>query len=81
MSTVDGLQEGLLRLTSAALHLGGKGDRQMAWLQMLLLVVIAIAVSGCELAGGIFKAGAWVGALAVVLIIAVIGFIAAKIAS
>ena len=42
----------------------------MAWVQLLLLVLVAIALPGCEVVGGIFKAGAWVGALAVILVIA-----------
>ena len=52
----------------------------MVWLQLLLLVVVAIALPGCAVVGGIFKAGAWVGALAVILVIAIVGIIAAKIA-
>jgi hypothetical protein len=52
----------------------------MTWLQVLLLVVLAVTLPGCALAGGIFKAGAWVGALAVILVIGIIAVIAAKIA-
>lgn len=52
----------------------------MAWVQLLLLVLVAIALPGCEIAGGIFKAGAWVGALAVIFVIGIVAFIAAKIA-
>jgi hypothetical protein len=51
----------------------------MAWVQLLLLLLVTIALPGCEVVGGIFKAGAWVGALAVVLIIAIVGILAAKI--
>jgi len=51
----------------------------MVWLQMMLLMLVAVTASGCELAGGIFKAGAWVGAVAVIMIIAIVGVIAAKI--
>jgi hypothetical protein len=51
----------------------------MAWVQLLLLVLVAITLPGCEVVGGIFKAGAWVGALAVILIIAIVGILAAKI--
>jgi hypothetical protein len=51
----------------------------MAWVQLLLLVLVAIALPGCEVVGGIFKAGAWVGAVAVILIIAIVGILAAKI--
>jgi hypothetical protein len=50
----------------------------MAWMQVLLLILVAIGLSGCEVVGGIFKAGVWVGALAVILVIAIIGFIAVK---
>jgi len=52
----------------------------MVWVQLLLLVLVAIALPGCAIAGGIFKAGAWVGALAVILVIGIVVFIAAKIA-
>ena len=53
------------------------------WLVRVLLVVLLVAASmtlgGCAVIGDIFKAGVWVGALCIVLIIAVVGFIAAKI--
>src|SRR5262245_6875276 len=51
----------------------------MAWVQLLLLVLVTIALPGCEVVGGIFKAGAWAGALAVILVIAIVGILAAKI--
>ena len=51
----------------------------MAWLQLLLLAVLSTTVAACELAGDIFEAGAWIGAIVVVLIIAIIGFVVAKI--
>ncbi len=51
----------------------------MTWLKLLLLVLVVIALPGCAVAGGIFKAGAWVGALAVILVIAIVGVLAAKI--
>jgi len=51
----------------------------MVWLQLVLLVLVAVTASGCELAQGIFKAGAWVGALAVILVIGIVAFVAAKI--
>ena len=34
-----------------------------------LLVVSALALSGCELVEGIFKAGVWVGVIIVVVIV------------
>jgi hypothetical protein len=36
--------------------------------QVFLVLVLALAVSGCELAGGIFKAGFWTGIILVALI-------------
>jgi hypothetical protein len=53
----------------------------MAWLQLALLVLMTITMAGCELAEGIFKAGAWVGALGVILVLGIIGFVVAKIRS
>jgi uncharacterized membrane protein YkvI len=53
------------------------------WLIRALMVVLLVAAStslaGCEAIGDIFKAGVWVGALFIVFIIAIVGFIAAKI--
>ena len=51
----------------------------MAWLQLLLLVLVSTTFAACELAGDIFEAGAWVGAIIVVLIIVMVGFLVAKI--
>jgi hypothetical protein len=51
----------------------------MAWLQLLLLVLVVTTLPGCAVVGGIFKAGAWVGALAVILVIAIVGIIVAKV--
>jgi len=50
----------------------------MRWL-MFLLALVVIAAPGCGLAEGIFKAGAWVGALAVLVVIGLVAFIAMKI--
>jgi hypothetical protein len=41
----------------------------------LFLLVLLTVFSGCEVIGGIFKAGVWVGILAVVGIIALILFL------
>jgi uncharacterized membrane protein YkvI len=51
----------------------------MAWLQLVLLALLSLTVAGCELAGDIFEAGAWVGAIVVVLVIAILGVVVAKI--
>jgi hypothetical protein len=49
------------------------------YLMLTLLVLASMTFSGCELIGDIFKAGVWVGVLMVVMVLAVIGFIAAKV--
>ena len=46
---------------------------------ILLLVLVSLTSSGCEVIGDIFKAGVWVGVLMVVIVLALVGFIAAKI--
>jgi len=51
----------------------------MTWVHVLLLVLVALALPGCAVVGGIFKAGAWVGALAVILVIVIVGVLAVKI--
>ena len=51
----------------------------MAWLQLLVLVLVSVTVAGCELAGNIFQAGMWAGAIIIIAAIAIAGFIAAKI--
>lgn len=42
--------------------------------RLLLVVLLAIAVAGCEVVGGIFKAGVWVGIILAALV--VIGVVA-----
>jgi hypothetical protein len=44
----------------------------MKKLNVLLLVMTVVAMSGCSVIGGIFKAGAVVGIIAVVIVIAII---------
>ena len=48
-------------------------------LMLVVLVAAAMTLSGCEAIGGIFKAGMWVGVLGVVVVIAIVGFIASAI--
>ncbi|MGN6163098.1 MAG: phosphatidate cytidylyltransferase [Flavisolibacter sp.] len=45
------------------------------WLSMMALVTM---VSSCEVIGGIFKAGVWVGIIVVVLIIGLILWLVGK---
>ena len=51
----------------------------LAAFQILLIVLVALSSSGCEAVEAIFKAGVWVGIIAVVLIIGLVGFIATKL--
>jgi hypothetical protein len=37
--------------------------------RIALLVFLGISAAGCEVIGGIFKAGVWVGAIGVILIV------------
>lgn len=47
----------------------------MKKLNLLLLFISMIAMSGCAVVGGIFKAGAVVGIIAVIILIAIIFWI------
>jgi hypothetical protein len=49
------------------------------WFAMVLIAVVSLALAGCEAIGAVFKTGVWAGAIMIVLILAVVGFIAAKI--
>lgn len=51
----------------------------MNWLVLALVLLSTVTFAGCEVVEGIFKAGFWVGAIAVVLILAVVGFAAMKL--
>jgi uncharacterized membrane protein YkvI len=43
-----------------------------SWFLVVLLLVSTVSLTGCEVIGDIFKAGVWVGALLVILVIGVI---------
>lgn len=45
---------------------------------LLLLVFLAVSGAGCEVIGGIFKAGVWVGALGVIFVLVIVGFVVMK---
>ena len=53
----------------------------MTWLRLLLVLVATISLAGCEVVGDIFQAGMAVGVIMVVGVIALIGFLIAKIRS
>ena len=46
---------------------------------IVLLVLMSVTFAGCQIVGDIFKAGVWVGVLAVVVVIALVGFLVAKV--
>jgi hypothetical protein len=46
--------------------------------RLLLLVLLALVASGCSVIGGVFKAGIWLGAIVVILIVVTIMFIVGK---
>ena len=48
-------------------------------MRVIFIVVLAMSVAACEVIGGIFKAGVWVGAIAVVLVVVVVVFVVAKV--
>ncbi len=48
---------------------------------MPVILMTIILISGCEVIGGIFKAGVWVGTLGIIFILAIIIFIVAKVFS
>lgn len=47
-------------------------------LRVMLIVLLGVTLSGCEVVGGIFKAGIWVGAIGVILIVFLVAFAAMK---
>lgn len=42
--------------------------------RLVALVLLGMSAAGCEVVGGIFKAGVWVGAVAVIAVVLVIVF-------
>lgn len=53
----------------------------MTWLRLLLVLIAALPLAACEVVGDIFQAGMAVGVILVVAVIAMIGFLIAKIRS
>lgn len=45
---------------------------------LLLLVLLSLSGAGCEVIGGVFKAGIWVGGLGVVVVLVIVGFVVMK---
>ena len=57
----------------------GLGSNAMTWVRLLLLLVVALPLAGCEAIGDIFQAGMAVGVIMILAVIGVIAFIVAKI--
>jgi hypothetical protein len=55
------------------------GRSLMRWLLLTFIVLSSLMFGGCEIVGGIFKAGVWVGVIAVVLVLVLVGFLATKL--
>jgi len=47
----------------------------------LVVCLSTLMLSGCELAGDIFQAGVWVGVLGIVVVVAIVAFLASKLRS
>ena len=46
--------------------------------RLFLIVLLAMTVAGCEVVGGIFKAGMWVGIIMAVLVVALVMWVFGK---
>jgi len=47
---------------------------------LVALITVALSLSACSVIGGIFKAGVWVGVVAVVLVLALVIWALSRIA-
>ena len=47
--------------------------------RIAVLVFLGVTLAGCEVVGGIFKAGFWVGAIAVVAVVLLLVFVVFKV--
>ena len=50
-------------------------------MRLMLVVLAAMSAAGCELVGGIFKAGIWVGAIGVILVVVLLVVVVGKFKS
>lgn len=48
-------------------------------MRVMLIVLLTMSVAACEVIGGIFKAGMWVGAIAVILVVVLLVVVVAKV--
>ena len=49
--------------------------------RIVALVLLGVPLAGCEVVGGIFKAGFWVGAIAVIAVVLILVFVVGKFRS
>lgn len=49
--------------------------------RIVTLVLLGVPLGGCEVVGGIFKAGVWVGGVAVILVVVALVFVVGKFRS
>ena len=54
-------------------------QRLSRYWMLILLVLASFTVAGCAAIAGIFKAGVWTGVVMVVILLGIIGFMAARI--
>lgn len=47
--------------------------------RIALLVILGVSAAGCEVVGGIFKAGIWVGALGVIAVVVLLVVVIGKL--
>jgi hypothetical protein len=48
-------------------------------IRVFFIVFLAMSVAACEVIGGIFKAGVWVGAIAVILVVVLLVVVVGKL--
>lgn len=51
----------------------------MNWLRLLVVMLLTLPLTACNLAGDIFEAGVWIGAVMIALVVGIIAFSVAKI--
>ena len=56
-----------------------ESERLSRYLVIVLVVLVSLSATGCEAIAGIFKAGVWTGVVMVVILLALVGFVAAKV--
>jgi hypothetical protein len=53
----------------------------MRYVFLAVLIALTLTLAGCEVIGGIFKAGFFVGVIVVMLVVVGVGFLVAKMRS